>query len=312
MLKRGRPPKPGTLYFPEKDMVELLKEYQQTKSEEVFNKMMPKLTAIINGMINNSFSYNTYIKKNIDDARSECVYEIITSYKRYDPERGRLYAYTNRIVKNTLLKYSKKIENMQNKESTYTDINSRISEMSQTNYNAEENIFNLCTNYADDETMIENIFNNISNNKRVDISSSIYIIYNYVNHVNDIIKFFIHNPDEYSKVLENISYDTTVEFNMFEYYEYTILTKKEFYFNLLDNLYFVTQTLKNWINDNFEIKNISEPENYTGIISDRMLCYIRKYVVDNFKDNILNDNMNREDIIKFMNYVISSYRKIHY
>ena len=52
----GRPRSKNSVYFIEDEMVEVLKEYRFTKSEKVFEKIEPKIVAIINGMINKEFS----------------------------------------------------------------------------------------------------------------------------------------------------------------------------------------------------------------------------------------------------------------
>ena len=66
--------------------------------------MKPSIDGLINGMINKEFYRNYHIKNNRYDAYTECIYEILNSLERYDPDKGRVYAYFNRIVKNSLLK----------------------------------------------------------------------------------------------------------------------------------------------------------------------------------------------------------------
>ena len=94
----GRKRSPDSLlnYFPEEDMVKTLELYKQTKADKYFDILKPKLVAVINGMINKEFSYNEYIKSNRDVVTSECLFAIIQSYNRFDTNKGRLFAYTNR------------------------------------------------------------------------------------------------------------------------------------------------------------------------------------------------------------------------
>lgn len=101
-----------TDYFSEKDILILVKDYKINKNNLTFQKMSKPIDQMIDGMINKEFYHNDIVKNNRNDIHSECFIEILRSLEKYDPEKGRVFAYLNRIVKNTILRcYNKTKKN---------------------------------------------------------------------------------------------------------------------------------------------------------------------------------------------------------
>lgn len=303
MKKRGRPPKPNSNYFPELEMVDLLKTYKISQSEEVFRQLEPKLVGIINGMINKEFRSNPIIINNRNDCMSECMFEIFKSYRRYDPEKGRLYAYTNRIVKNTLLKYYEKSKKRSNNETTYTDINASVSDEEQT----EDNVFKInliSTNeMVDDVTEVSNGLINCSlKNITLDMDTSINIIYNYVKYVKEALDKYLKNKDLLNKLVNDINYDVNITFDLTKYYNSTV-SIDYFYYNLIENSSFVLNSLMMWIERSYKRKIHAEPLSYDGNLSSRAVGYVRRFIVTSFEDKALGVKIDSDELVEFIKYI---------
>lgn len=108
----------SNIYFQEKEMLNCISNYREKKDPKILNPYVQQCSLLIKGMINKEFWGNSYIKNNEEDVIQECLFEIIKSMQRYDPDRGRLFAYTNRICKNTLLKIYGKSQKTYNHELT--------------------------------------------------------------------------------------------------------------------------------------------------------------------------------------------------
>lgn len=59
---------------------------------------------ITDGMINTEFRNNLYVLSNREELKQCCFFEIMKSIKKFKGEKGRSFAYFNRIIKNTLLR----------------------------------------------------------------------------------------------------------------------------------------------------------------------------------------------------------------
>ena len=309
----GRPRSKNSVYFIEDEMVEVLKEYRFTKSEKVFEKIEPKIVAIINGMINKEFSYNTFIKGNREAAISECMIEILKSYHRFDPDKGRLYAYTNRIVKNTLIKFYNKNTKLSTKEITYTDLNSLVDNEEDI---GDDNVFklgNIVSNEVCDDTSAvaeENALAKASQkNVVLDSETSVYIIYTYLIYIVEAMQYYLNNKNNIHDLIKHITYDYKINFDFTKYYYQTNISADLFYFNLIENLNFVFNNLLQHIKCKYNNILNKEPETFDGKISNRVIGNIKKFIVNSFNDNILSFKFNTNELISFVEYIVK-YRYI--
>ena len=78
--------------------------------------------AITDGMINTEFRNNTFVINNREELKQECFFEVLKSLKKFNCEKGRSFAYFNRIIKNTLLKIYYKNNRICSKEVKILDI----------------------------------------------------------------------------------------------------------------------------------------------------------------------------------------------
>lgn len=86
------------------------------------NSFVKDIFSITDGMINTEFRNNVYVLENREDLKHECFLEVLKSLKRYDGEKGRSFAYFNRIIKNTLLKWYHNNAKIQSKEVKIVDV----------------------------------------------------------------------------------------------------------------------------------------------------------------------------------------------
>lgn len=95
------------MYFNEDFIANIINKYKETKDSTYLGLLYEPLKSQITGMIAKQFSYNSVIQDNKDDVISYCFISIIQSIKNYKHERGKLFPYFNRVIKNTLIKLSK-------------------------------------------------------------------------------------------------------------------------------------------------------------------------------------------------------------
>lgn len=294
----------STNYFNEKEMNILVKEYKMNNSEQTFKKIEPGINQIINGMINKEFSYNSLIKNNKNDAVSECTYEILRSLKNYDPDRGRLYAYVNRIVKNTLLKYTSTHRKYKNKEIFYTELVKKDMEES---VNAEENATRLGLETSGTDSLDimsdDSIIHSVSN-ITLSIKDSLILYYRYLKYIEEAVSYYMSNMETLSELLNEIKFDPTVKFDLEKSMNSTIVSKNILYRNLLFTINEMIKNIISWIETTYNINDKSEPEEYDGNMSPRAIGYIRKFVNTSLKRQKINNYFDTTDLIEFMQYII--------
>lgn len=93
-------------YFDENKIIQIIDKYNDTKDVQVLSELLAPLTTQIHKMIGKEFAYNSVIQNNKDDAVSNCFIEILKSIPRFSDKKGKAFSYINRIIKNTLLKYT--------------------------------------------------------------------------------------------------------------------------------------------------------------------------------------------------------------
>lgn len=303
----GRKRSPDSLlnYFPEEDMVKTLELYKQTKADKYFDILKPKLVAVINGMINKEFSYNEYIKTNRDVVTSECLFAIIQSYNRFDTNKGRLFAYTNRIIKNTLLKcYNKNIQ-IKKRESTYTDINSTLLNSDDIK-SEEDNIFNVSlmgeSGVIDDTYTIHNALETVmSKSHSLDVASSMYIIYDYVKYIKDAVDYFLEEKN-FRQLIHDSKFESEAKFDFSDYYNRIFTNQEIFYRNLLENIQYTLTSVLDWIRCNYSDVINKEPENYNGNFSNRAIGSVKRFIISSFAVT-LGNKIDSDELVNFIKYI---------
>lgn len=299
-------------YFKETEMITTLKEFKNSNSSTAFEKLNSGIDLIINGMINKEFNHNSYIISNRHDAMSTCKYEILKSFKKYDPDKGRLFAYINRIVKNTLLKFQRKDRRYKEHEISYTSLMKNVDDEDCGN---DDIVFNMANSDVNDDveqfdsssTITPHAFNLI-----LDIDDSIYIIYNYIKYIDENIKYFINNKSDFDLLSKNISKDAYVNFDLDKYQSNNkiMFKKNNRYFIILQYIDKFISRIKRWLELTYPKFINKEPKHYKGEISPRAEGILRKFVNDNLNNDELLNKFDSYDIINFINYIIRYHQKI--
>ena len=94
---------------------------------------------IADGMINTEFRNNTFVLEYRDELKNECFYEVLKSLRNFNCDKGRAFAYFNRIIKNTLLKIYYKNHRLKTKEIDFFS----ISVLNDNSYSLDEALENI-------------------------------------------------------------------------------------------------------------------------------------------------------------------------
>lgn len=294
-------------YFSEKEMINYVKEYQLQRNDESFSKIAPSILELINGMINKQFSYNHHILNNKNDAIAECFIEIINSLNRYDPERGRLFAYLNRITKNTLMKYYTRSRRIKDKEKNYIDLIANIDDDDVDNDNivmsSGMRYLNL---YVDDLYDLNyNLKLNPSyKNVTLKVDNTINIIYKYLNNIKDIILYYVNDEKAISRLVDDITISSDIDFDF--NYNNILISNKMFYTSLINNLYefinkvlvYIERKYGDYINK--DESNIT----YNGRWSNRAIGYVRRIIRSKLKKDNLARYYGVDNLVNFIQYLV--------
>jgi len=293
-------------YFIEKEMIELVRQYKATKSDKIFNKISPVLDTLINGMINKEFSYNHHIKNNRNDVISECMVEILKSLNRYDPDRGRLFAYLNRIVKNTLLKYYTNSRKVKDKEMTYTELTRNMSE------EAEEDTpikISMSNNNGSNESIDINSMVTPKpkpKNVTLDIDTSIYLTYQYLLYVKEAVQFYLDNVNILNDTVKKLKYETKISFDFNRYYKNKNIQPSDtlLYKTILESINISLNNIMSWVKSTYSDVIKEEPKSFDGELSNRAIGYVRSFVKKKLKKENLVKHFEIEDLIELLQYLV--------
>lgn len=298
-------------YFSEKDVLNLVKLYKfsenRNNKNEIFCKMSKPIQQMIDGMINKEFYYNDIVKNNRNDIHSECFVEIIKSLEKYDPERGRIFAYLNRIVKNTVLRYYNKRKKINEKEMIYTTFSKNTEEEVDNDI-----ILNLGNNtYHNEETFSEqeNLQSLISNKTHTS-QESYYIIYYYIKQLKNNIKIYLDNDVLRNELLEDIKIDPNVSFDFDKYSQTNLLTDKLVFSRILSYLNITFSKLLSWIEKYYSKSLVKEPKTFDAKLQQRTINTIKNYVNDYISHSKLTSYYSIEDMIQLIRYIMD--RNIKY
>jgi len=296
-------------YFKEKEMIELVKEYQKRRDNDSFKKIQPGILSLIDGMITKQFSYNHHIQNSKKDAIIECFMEILKALDRYDPDKGRLFAYMNRIAKNTLMKYYRNSRKIKDREQSYTDIIFSIDDpnVDVDNVVLASSIKNLDLVINETSDLNSELKLNPSpKNVTLTVEDTCIIIYKYLRNLKETLLFYIHNPEVIDKLIEDIRLSPDVNFDFTNKYNETLVSEKMFYFNLISSLQVLVDNILLYLEKRYAGK-LSKNENdvtYNGRLSPRMIGYVRKITKTKLKKENLARYYDVDDLVYFINFLI--------
>jgi len=296
-------------YFSEKDMIKYVREYQLKKDGESFKKIKPSILKLINGMINKQFSYNYHIQNNRGDVEAECFIEILRALDRYDPEKGRLFAYLNRVAKNTMMKYYKHSRKIRDREKTYTDVVGNFDESNTSGDDAAMSSSMKWANlYVDDTYDLDTKLrlNPSCSSTTLRVDDTINIIYNYLCSVRDAVAYFVNNKNAVDDLIKDINLSTDIDFNFTNSYSGVILSEKMFYTMLINRLYEFINTVVLYIESRYRdyIRKDDSSVAYDGRWSRRAVGYVRKIVKTKLKNDSLTRYYKADDLVNFIKYLV--------
>lgn len=233
-------------YFNEEDTKILLLKYYKNNDEKILNDLIINLKPIILGMINKCFSYNSYVKDNYEDVYQECLLNIflVLKNKKIKLQKGKIFSYINRVVKNTILvfdiktrKYEENIipfntlsVNLNDQDKDESDFDDMIDTMyNETNYFSDiknEGIIknelvsitliyirlkelNKYLNIIDKDEFFNSLKYNDNTNEKLDYLYYSELIEDLKEFISDIIFKFECRSNYFKKINKNIDYYLT-------------------------------------------------------------------------------------------------------
>lgn len=304
--KIKKPKKEG--YFNEKDISELVKEYQKCKSDKIFKKIIPSIEYMIEGMINKEFSYNFHVKNNIDEVKQICIMAILKSLEKFDPDKGRLFAYMNRIVKNNLLIYYYKSRKVKDKESNYTDFSKNTEYVMD-----DDNVLS----YSNDknESSLEMLEDSIIDSSphyiyKLKMSDSIYIVYHYIKNLKENFDIYIDNKENFDSLLEDIKTNPFINFDFLKYYNNSIIKERLIYQRLIISISNNLGKVLKWLESTQSKSLKKEPDSYNGYLPSRSIAMIKNFVNTSLNRDNLTRNYNIDDLVMFIEYIMERNMKL--
>lgn len=295
-------------YFNEEEFLsEILPLVHQDK--KLPDSFAYSIFAITDGMINTEFRQNTYVLANRDELKQQCFFEILKSLKKFKGEKGRSFAYFNRIIKNTLLKVYYKNMRISSKELKVYDISPEYETSEEmtldeafsyfSGVNLETTGNNICNNSFSFSNFFDNDYSkfNIIDKKIQEESLIDVAIFKYIRtclkKINHIYK------DEFISFCNNIKYSFDSEYSedledskIFEILKAT----RELFFECLENIIFkVKNNLKKYENLDYD---------KCVLVNHKVLVYVRREISN--KDIrkkypiLINNAKLSAEIIKFL------------
>lgn len=290
-----------TNYFSEKEVINLVRNYKITKSNTVFKQMSMPIDQMIEGMMNKEFYYNEAVKLNRSDIKSECFFEILKSLEKYDPDKGRVFAYFNRIVKNTILRHAIKNQKRSNKEMSYTNFSkNREEELS------DDMVLNLGKSiYHNEETFSEQeTIQSLRPKKSLSSQESYFIVYNYIKILQENLSIYIDNQELKYKLLEDVKKDPNVTFDFSKYSQSNLLNDNLVITRILTAINITLSELLIFLQKKFSKSITSEPLSFNAKIQQRTINTIKNYVNNSIAHSKLTSSYSIEDVIQLIRYII--------
>jgi len=241
------------------------------------------------------------VKLNRSDIKSECFFEILKSLEKYDPDKGRVFAYFNRIVKNTILRHAIKIQKRSNKEMSYTNFSkNREEELS------DDMVLNLgeCT-YHNEETFSEQeTIQSLGPKKSLSSQESYFIIYNYIKILQENLSVYIDDQELKFKLLEDVKKDPNVTFDFAKYSQSNLLNDNLVFTRILSAINITLSELLIFLQKKFSKSITSEPLSFNAKIQQRTINTIKNYVNNSISHSKLTSSYSIEDVIQLIIYII--------
>lgn len=265
---------------------------------------------IIDGMINTEFRANSFVIENREELKQDCFFEVLKSLTKFKCEKGRSFAYFNRIIKNTLLKKYYKHNRICKAEVKIFDISNCYSDEDEFTVDeaialiADKNVSNEKPNNNSD--LFSNSFDhdfskdNISAKKKQDPYQIELSVFNYLTEIINILKKITEDQNKLDYIVREIQYNESEDTLISLQKEYTI-------YNIIEESKNLFKDCRNRIQKKIE----ENPDLYSGIetpcvlINNRMLIYVKNIISDRkIRKPYTNINANPNLAAKLLRLVI--------
>jgi len=310
--KKGRPRGKNSLlnYFNEDDFRENILPLVKSK-KQLPNSFVKDIFSITDGMINTEFRNNVFVLNNREELKQECFFEVLKSLDKFNCQKGRSFAYFNRIIKNTLLKIYYKNNKINSKELKVLDITKDVENSDDLTMDEAFTIIN--DNILFNENDLEqnsSIFypafdcNLSKENKRLKTKQNHffveYSIYIYLKSLVNFIDDLLSNKETKESFLNYIKYSNNVDIS---------------YINREDAIQIIEEakSLFNICLNTISSKIQSEPDKYKGFressifINNNVLVYIKnkisnKNIRKSYKKVVVNTVASAKLIISLLDF----------
>lgn len=295
-------------YFSEKEITKLVKEYKVTKSDEVFEEMSKPIYNMINGMINKEFYYNSIVKDNREDIQTECFFEILKSLEKYDPDRGRVFAYFNRIVKNTILRCYNKIKKINSKELLYTNFSKNVADEldDDTVLNLGKKTYRNMETFSEQETLQA-----LDSKKTLTAKESYFVIYKYIKSLKNNISIYTTDVNLRKDLLVDIKTDPNVSFDFSKYSKSSLISDYIILTRIMVAIDITLLELLSWLSKKYPSIDKIEPKTFNAKIQLRTINAVKNYVNNTIEHSKLTEYYDIDDIIKLISYIIDRNIKLN-
>ena len=240
--------------------------------------------AITDGMINAEFGNNTYVLENRDDLKQECFCEVLKSLRKFNVDKGRSFAYFNRIIKNTLLKNYYKSTKIATKEVKIFDLASNYENLE--DYTVDDLLSGVTDikERRDDAKALQNSSEFVSffdsdrskenqKKKKTQEKADIEIaILKYLFSVKNVLHHIMSDKSKMERIISEIQFNDSTSF--LDNFEVTDLAP------LLQEAYDLFTECIDKINANIEADPLpySFPQAHSVLITNRVLIYIKNEI----------------------------------
>ena len=310
--------KPKKMYFDEKMAQECILRYQESKDMNDLAPLYHQFVAQANGMLNKQFYANDLIKDNRDDAIAYAIYEIYKSLQRFTLEKGKVFPYSNRIIKNTFLMYYQKLLKHSCEMSIHELQNSNNDE------NSDDDIFGYVNDFEKDPVVCKSgysgnpikIFDHIGPESDEINIEDMQFVYFYFKSISDKLNILLNDKKELNSLI------LAIQENLEEEIIPSETNKKKSITNLfqkevsLEAKYKATfkaiqmsiQKLLDWITDNYKIdNNITVYRSNAYLTLPKALMKKITLIKNNIFKTNLPDYVKSENLVSVMMYIDKNY-----
>jgi len=301
------------MYFDENLAQECILKYQSSKDMNDLSPLYHQFVLQATGMLNKQFYANSFIQNNKEDAIANAIYEIYKSLQKFDLSKGKVFPYTNRIIKNTFLIYHQKllkqsceisIYNLQNDNNNDDNNEDEIFGYVTTNDNTEPNDLISKSSYTGNPVKCFDYINDKDEYKLEDIE----FVYSYFKSIYDKLNVLISNKKELITLIntlqENLESELIYETNNTIVDLFKKKTSIDYKYQSVFKIVHSSISLLEWIENNYNInKNTSTYKSLAFISIPKSLIKKITFIKNNIFKNNIPDYVNIKNLVETILYI---------